>query len=311
MKEKLLTLGLFFMALHSYCQIINFPDANFKYDLTHYSPSIDTNNDGEINVAEAQNYHGDLFIGGGHDISDLTGIEFFVNISGLFMRSNLITELDVSNNLNLRVVQVDGNKINKMNLGNNIVLEALYCSFNELVDIDVSKYPVLNLVDCRNNPDLKTLDIANGNNNGNYGSSFFCWANSNPKLTCINIDPGFTPPTNHWFWKKDASASYSAICVQSSNDGVIDVGPYSVDDIPELYETLNNDIAVYPNPTSSFLNIRSKEKVEHLTLYTFIGENVLEKQNTHELDISEMKSGVYWLVIDTKNQTIRKKVIKE
>ncbi|WP_074407861.1 T9SS type A sorting domain-containing protein [Aquimarina megaterium] len=307
MKEKLLTLGLFFIAVNSYSQIINFPDPNFKYDLTHYSTSIDTNNDGEIDVTEAQNYHGNLFIGGGQDISDLTGIEFFVNISGLYMRSNLITELDLSNNLNIRVVQVDDNRISKINLGNNIVLEALYCSFNELVDIDVSKYPVLSLVDCRNNPNLKTLDIANGNN---YGSNFFCWANDNPKLTCINIDSGFTPPINHWYWKKDTSASYSDICVQSSTGGLIDLGPLS-DEAPESGKKVSNDIIVYPNPANSFVNIRSKEKIKELTLYTFVGEQVLQKQNTPELDISEVNRGVYWLVIETKSKTLRKKVVKE
>ncbi|WP_109852144.1 T9SS type A sorting domain-containing protein [Aquimarina sp. AU58] len=306
MKEKLLALVLFFIALNNYSQSINFPDSNFKNDLIHHSPSIDTNNDGEIDVTEAQNYHGDLFIGGGQDISDLKGIEFFVNISGLFMRSNLITELDLSSNLNIRVVQVDDNRISKMNLGNNIVLEALYCSFNELVDIDVSKYPVLSLVDCRNNPDLKTLDIANGNN---YGSNFFCWAENNPKLTCINIDRGFTPPTN-WHWRKDATAAYSDICVQSSTGGLIDLGPLS-DEVPESGKKVSNDIIVYPNPANNFVNIRSEEKIKKLTLYTFVGEQVLEKQNTPELDISEMNRGIYWLVIDTKSKTLRKKIIKE
>ncbi|MBG6129068.1 hypothetical protein IWQ47_000240 [Aquimarina sp. EL_43] len=305
MKEKLLTLGLFFMAVHSYCQIINFPDANFKNNLLNHSPAIDINNDGEIYVAEAQNFTGNLWVSSANSIVDLTGIHFFTNITGFYMRNNLITELDLSNNKYLRVVQVDGNQIHKMNLGNNLVLEGLYCSFNELTDLDVSRYPSLSFLDCRGNPDLKALDIANGNN---PVTNFYLIATNNPKLACINIDPGFTPPVNG-HWQKDTSASYSHVCPQSASTQ-IDLGPLS-DEVPESGKRVNNDIIVYPNPANNFVNIRSEEIVKKLTLYTFVGENVTEKQNTNELNISEIKRGIYWLVIETKSKTIRKKIIKE
>ncbi|EZH74254.1 hypothetical protein ATO12_15420 [Aquimarina atlantica] len=305
MKEKLLTLGLFFMAISGYSQIINFPDSNFKNDLIHHSPSIDLNNDGEIDVSEAQNYSGLLSVGQTPFIHDLTGIEFFINIRQLVVARGLLTKLDLSNNTKLITVQVDGNKISTINLGNNPNLIVLTCSDNELVDLDISGYPSLQSVYCYDNPNLKTLDIANGNN---HHPNFTLFAENNPKLICINIDRGFTPPTN-WRWRKDASASYSDICIDAT-DSQVDIG-FSVVGMPESIEKIGNDIIVYPNPANDFVTIRSEEKIEKLTLYTFTGENVVEKQNTNELDISEMKRGIYWLVIETKSKRIRKKVIKE
>ncbi|WP_438422704.1 T9SS type A sorting domain-containing protein [Aquimarina macrocephali] len=306
MKEKLLALGLFFIAVNSYSQSINFPDPNFKNDLIHHSPSIDLNNDGEIDVSEAQNYSGLLSVGQTPFIHDLTGIEFFINIRQLVVASGLLIKLDLSNNTKLITVQVDGNKINKVNLGNNPNLIVLTCSDNELVDLDVSAYSSLQSVYCYDNPNLKTLDVANGNN---HHPNFTLFTDNNPKLTCINIDSGFTPTTNG-HWRKDATAGYSDICVQGSTGGLIDLGPLS-DEVPESGKKVSNDIIVYPNPANNFVNIRSKEIVKKLTLYTFVGEQVLQKQNTPELDISEVNRGVYWLVIDTKSKTLRKKIIKE
>ena len=54
--KKLLPLLFVLMGLDSGAQIVNIPDANFKYALVHYSDifgrEIDTNHDGEIQVAE-------------------------------------------------------------------------------------------------------------------------------------------------------------------------------------------------------------------------------------------------------------------
>ena len=60
-------------------QNVNIPDANFKSYLLANS-GINTNSDSEISIAEAQAFTGELLING-LSISDLTGIEAFVNIT--------------------------------------------------------------------------------------------------------------------------------------------------------------------------------------------------------------------------------------
>lgn len=74
-------------------QIVNIPDANFKAKLI--ALGIDSNADGEIQVVEAQFVTGTLNIANSN-ISDLTGLEFFTNLTGLFCVSNLFVEVDVS-----------------------------------------------------------------------------------------------------------------------------------------------------------------------------------------------------------------------
>ena len=69
-----------FSAFISFAQIINIPDENFKNYLL--SIGIDTNEDGEISSYEANNYDGPIIVDS-LNISDLTGIMAFKNITGL------------------------------------------------------------------------------------------------------------------------------------------------------------------------------------------------------------------------------------
>ena len=101
-----LTIGFFGNA-----QIVNIPDSNFKAMLLSANPSnfiastelptylssndswtvsnyhvIDTNGDGEIQVIEAQSIKY-LTIAGDTTISDLTGIQAFINLHSLIFKS--------------------------------------------------------------------------------------------------------------------------------------------------------------------------------------------------------------------------------
>ncbi|MBD3863836.1 T9SS type A sorting domain-containing protein [Olleya marilimosa] len=190
MKKTLLLFS--FLIATAWCSIhaqINIPDANFKAYLVG-DPTINTNGDSEISVAEAQAFSGELLING-LTISDLTGIEEFINITRLDCYNNNLTSLDVSNNL---------------------ALTRLHCANNQITTIDVSGIPTLNQIHCQNNQ-LIELNLANGNNaNFSYMKSY-----GNPNLTCIQHDASFTPPfTNAGQyangWTKDVNSSYSSNC---------------------------------------------------------------------------------------------------
>ena len=51
---------------------VNIPDANFKNALLNHDPVIDTNNDGNISVDEAEGFSGEMMLSN-KNISDLTG----------------------------------------------------------------------------------------------------------------------------------------------------------------------------------------------------------------------------------------------
>lgn len=190
MKKTLLLLS--YLMITTWCSIIaqnvNIPDANFKNYLLADS-AINTNSDSEISVAEAQVFSGELLING-LSISDLTGIEAFVNITRLDCYSNNLTALDVSNNL---------------------ALTRLHCSDNQIETLDISANTLITDIQCHNNGVLYELNIANGNNsNINWMKAY---GNS---LSCIQKDTGFTPPADAGIysqgWTKGNSAIYGDDC---------------------------------------------------------------------------------------------------
>ncbi|MEP5602970.1 MAG: hypothetical protein ABJL44_18305, partial [Algibacter sp.] len=75
---------------------VNIPDANFKNYLIN-NTAINTNNDTEISCSEAAAFTGTMYVSS-KDIADLTGIEAFVNITGLECSNNALTSLDISAN---------------------------------------------------------------------------------------------------------------------------------------------------------------------------------------------------------------------
>ena len=102
--KQLLVGALLLLGVSVKAQIVNIPDANFKNALLNHDPVIDINNDGEISYAEAEGYTGKIVVLF-RNISDLTGIEAFVNLTELYCDNNQLTSLDVSSNTALEVFE--------------------------------------------------------------------------------------------------------------------------------------------------------------------------------------------------------------
>jgi hypothetical protein len=71
---------------------------------------------------------------------------------------------------------------------------------------------------------------------------------------------------------------------------------------------LEESIIVYPNPTTSKLNINKKVDI---IAYNTLGDIVISKNNTNTLDVSRLSPGMYTLKITYNNNIIIKRVIKE
>ncbi len=155
---------LFFLAfsLLANAQIINFPDANFKAKLLSASSSnsvaknlsgvyfkIDSNNDGEIQVSEAQQVR-DLDVNNS-SISNLIGIEGFTNLEYLNCYNNQLINLDVTQNPNLVTFSCGNNQLIALDVSQNIALISLYCDNNQLTALDVTQNPNLVTFYCDNN----------------------------------------------------------------------------------------------------------------------------------------------------------------
>lgn len=129
MKNIYYLLFLFCTAGIIKAQIVNIPDANFKNKLLEASSSndiakdingnnmtVDNNGDDEIQESEALAvYKLELF---GSNISDLTGIEAFTNLTELGCSDNNLTVLDLSANPNLGFLWPVNNPLAYVNVKN-------------------------------------------------------------------------------------------------------------------------------------------------------------------------------------------------
>jgi len=81
-------------------------------------------------------------------------------INGLFCFNNELTSLDVSNNPNLKTLDILRNKLKNIDVSKNLELTELNCTWNQLKSLDVSKNTLLQNLSCENNQ-LKSLDVRN------------------------------------------------------------------------------------------------------------------------------------------------------
>jgi len=100
---------------------VKIPDNNFVNALIELG--VDTDGDGKISLAEAEVI---ISLDVREDsISDMTGIEKFVNLDTLRCYNNKLTTLDVSNNTALIHLECGGNPLTTLDISKNIALELL------------------------------------------------------------------------------------------------------------------------------------------------------------------------------------------
>jgi len=196
MKKQLLSLLLLPSVLLA--QNVNIPDANFKAYLVG-NTSINTNGDSEIQLSEAVAFTG-MISCSGLSITNLTGIEAFINLTQLNCSGNPINTLDVSNNTALTLLQcvsnglstidvtannslvvlnVGSNSLSSLNITQNPLLQELSFQFNELTSIDISNNPSLVLISGYNNL-LTSINLSTALNL----TELLCYTN---QLTSLNV----------------------------------------------------------------------------------------------------------------------------
>lgn len=163
-------------------QIVNIPNVNFKAELLSASPSngiastvapsynpltgiwtlpnvfvkIDTNNDGHIQVSEAQAIK---FLDIDGYTTDLMGIQAFINLEYLDCKDGDLTTLNLQNLSNLRFLDCFGNDLTSLNISGLGNLISLQCNSNELSNLDVTGLTNLIYLNCGAN-NLTNIDIS-------------------------------------------------------------------------------------------------------------------------------------------------------
>lgn len=192
-------------------------------------------------------------------ITDLTGIEDFTALEGLDCGANPISNLDLSQNLNLK---------------------ALICNINfQLTSLDVSQNTALTYLNCSWIPQLAFLDVRNGNNaNFTYFDAII-----DTNLKCIYVDDKNASYLSSWI--KDTSSHWVNDTLDCQN----------ITSLNE-YNNKSNFLNIYPNPATNYAYFEFENLQVQLTIYDLQNKVVFNEyinQNPYKLDISGFDKGIY------------------
>lgn len=159
MKWKLFCLFSIGLSFAATAQIVSIPDTNFKNALIN--EGIDSNNDGEIQITEAEIVTGLFIIE--QNIESLEGIQSFINLIEINFGGNLIDDIDLTQNFLLETIWLGGNNITQIDLTHNINLSFIWLAGNLLSEINLTQN--INLIELHIGSNLLTeLDISNNLN---------------------------------------------------------------------------------------------------------------------------------------------------
>jgi Leucine-rich repeat (LRR) protein len=286
MKNLSIFLAIALIGFIGNAQIVNIPDVNFKAKLlaSDHTPfnafafgfdqqafKLDVNNDGEIQVSEAQMVI-QLNISQSN-IADLTGIESFTNLIVLNCNNNALTNLNLNSLPTITVLQ---------------------CQNNQLSSLDVRGLTGLGYLNCSDNQ-LTSLYIKNGSNE----SSGLAFAN-NPNLQYICADTSqFSTVSNRILQYGYLNCTYDANCSALATENF----------------DVTSDFVLHPNPAKNILSIDRKTpiKITSVNIFNMLGQMIMAVPNTEvaSFDVSDLRTGTYFIKIVSDKGTVYNKFVKE
>lgn len=151
----ILTLTIFYgcslFELKKPADAIDFPDEQFLDALIE--AGVDTNGDGYITITEAKAVisleltgieytwcHGNIFYPTCEtellrDISDISGIDRFINLESLTLSNKLFESIDLSNCTKLTYLELRNTKLSSLDLSGNLMLQQIMLIFNPDLEI--------------------------------------------------------------------------------------------------------------------------------------------------------------------------------
>ncbi len=226
---------------------------------------------------------------------------------------NNLTSLNVSSNTNLIYLYCNKNQLTNLDLSANTALTYLYCAYNQLASLNVSINTALIYFDCFNNQLtslnisantalthidcsanlLASLNVKNGNNANILANDFS--ATNNTGLSCIQVD-NVSYSTANWT-NIDAGVTFSTSNCALGTENFI------------LF-----DFQYYPNPVNDFLALKANEPIDDVTVFNLLGQRVLHilpKVNEKIIDMTGLKTDVYFVKVGINNTSKTFKIIKQ
>ncbi|WP_277013685.1 T9SS type A sorting domain-containing protein [Flavobacterium lindanitolerans] len=303
-------------------QIISFPDANFKAKLLAASASnsiaqdfsganfkIDANNNGEIEISEAQQVK-DLHILYEPGITSIVGIKNFTNLEYLETAYIHIIDLDVSGMTSLKKLWSIQCRTENINMTGCTSLEdvifmnipASTIDFSPLTNLKNLTCIAFNLVslDLHNNSMLKTLNAGYTN-----PDNPFVYINIQNGSTETLIDLPCLPPT-------------SLVCCDEADLPLVYVERRYCGSLLFTVSTScnlgtdnfqKNSSSIYPNPAVDEINIIGFENISKIEIYDINGRCIMRNEYlaNNKINVRDLSSGLYIARVysDEKVSTIK------
>ena len=266
------------------------------------------------------------------DISNNTTLQY------LYCQNNQITSLDFSNNTALEDLDCSNNQLTSLDFLNNAALEDLDCSRNQITNLDVSDCTSLRWLLCEGN-DLRTLDVSK--------NTELVWlvCSGNP-LASLDISNNKSLGTYEWAccynYHSDLDISDTPslyeVCVWNTftaytvTDSTL-LDPYFTDTVvvnitgssnvyfttecsgsTELLEYGNKEFSIYPNPSNTLITIETGiSNLYNIEIISLNGQLMYNKEmegSSHQIDLSSLQKGVYFITIRLKDFVTTRKIIK-
>ncbi|MGK0446656.1 MAG: Leucine-rich repeat (LRR) protein [Polaribacter sp.] len=255
---------------------------------------LDADNDGNITIAEAAAFTGTLGLSG-LSLTDVEGLQAFINVTVIDLQNNNITDFSPLTDASIPIYQKStGATKTQARTGAFNLEELLISNNNGVQSLDVSKLTKLKKLVIKDNLNLITLSIKNGNNGAitEFNSS------NTPNLTCILVDDvnaGYLSS-----WTKDVKSTYVA------GEADCRARVLSINDFD-----ISTQISLYPNPVNDILKITISNglEIKSIEVLNILGKRIVKTTST-EIRFTNLKDGIYLLRINTNKGVITKKVIK-
>ena len=296
-------------------QIINFPDAVLKQKLLTYGVcgnitltgdiQVDANGDGEIDTDEALTV-GKINISNSN-VNNLTGLIYFSNLKWLSIAATQVTSI-INNQLpnTLEAFGVHFLPITSLDLSYFPNLINLDCLNNQIVSLDASANPNLQILNIQNTANLHSLNIKNTSilDYNNSQMTDFCWTGC-PNLTNICADSNEIP----------ALMSYLNSCGVTTSG--IDINSNCTLSVES--NTLAPQITLSPNPSKGIVMIDFDNGITTnttVTIYNVLGQHLMhfivpENDKAVKLDLSNYPSGTYFAKIIQEDVMVVKTIVRE
>ena len=107
-------------------------------------------------------------------------------------------------------------------------------------------------------------------------------------------------------WDPSGGANGNGAYIGVDQTGSIDFLEYSTSYTASLGDALNNNIHIYPNPAQDFVFIDNANIDDNVNVFNVVGKRVMSfkiETENQQLDITELKSGLYFLRLNNGQAT--------